>query len=72
MKHFESEQEALVWMEHCVLSEETNVTSIRVGYMDDKESMTRFKKIRSFGRGVPYENKVNIEGRLALIGCHYG
>lgn len=72
MKHFDTEKEALVWMEHCILCDETGVTHQRVGYLGDKESLSRFKRIRSTGYGSTYENKVNIGGKEALIGCHYG
>lgn len=75
MKHLLCEGEAKAWVTTCILGEESNVHNFNVGYLDDETSMYKYKKARDAGAskvsGV-YEQKVNIDGRVAMVCANYG
>lgn len=75
MKHLLCEGEAKAWVTTCILGDEVNVHNFNIGYLDDETSMEAYKTMRDKGTAVSpavYEQKVNIDGRVAMVCANYG
>jgi hypothetical protein len=69
MKEFNSEAEAWDWMDSLGFEYMDNE---RFAFTHDPEEMQEYNEKQSQGCCGFFDEKIMVDGRLAMIGCNYG